>query len=338
MTDRTVPMPAEITEFVRRHAGRLSNVSFSGWDHGVSDVWDCHLDDGQRVFVKSCRDKYDQELHAYRAWAQHLDDRCPQLVAADDELRALMLTAVDGTLAQHVDLGPTCSGRPVTSCSTFTLSRSSLPNKTRSLPSSSAHTSGIVELRLPVDDDDRVLDHRRRHAIGEIAPLLPHIRRGPCHRDYTPRNWMVDDSGTVRVIDFGHTRADYWILDVDKLWSEHWVDRPDHEAAFWDGYGSWPTEEDRLVLEAVSALGAISTRRRRTVSAPGAISTIVWSREHDDAGSRHDDASTKPRAGRTWPGFVGSTWFPETWARGTSISGGGPDRRESCGSARRRSS
>lgn len=62
-----------------------------------------------------------------------------------------------------------------------------------------------------------------------------------------PRNWMVDDAGAIRLIDFGHTREDFWILDVDKLWSDQWA-----------------------VLEASSALGAVST--------------IVWSREHGDRG------------------------------------------------------
>ena len=266
MTDRTVPMPTEITEFVRRHAGRLSKVSFSGWDHGVSDVWDCHLDDGQRVFVKSCRDKYDQELHAYRAWAEHLDDRCPQLVASDDELRALILTAVDGTLAQHVDLGADVFRQAGHILSDLHALRIDNPEHDPLAAFVERAHEWDRRAVAVVDDDDRAWMIDR---IGEIAPLLPHIRRGPCHRDFTPRNWMVDESGTVRVIDFGHTRADYWILDVDKLWSEHWVDRPDHEAAFWDGYGLWPTEEDRLVLAAGSALGAIST--------------IVWSREHDDA-------------------------------------------------------
>lgn len=31
---------------------------------------------------------------------------------------------------------------------------------------------------------------------------------GVCHLDYQPRNWLLDHSGTLRVIDFEHTRLD----------------------------------------------------------------------------------------------------------------------------------
>jgi Ser/Thr protein kinase RdoA (MazF antagonist) len=264
-------MPAEIIEFAQAHVGTLSSLRFCGWDHGVSDVWECRADDGRHVFVKCCRDKYDQEVHAYRAWAPHLVDRCPQLLAADDELRALVLSAVDGTLAQDVDLDADAEAEVYRQGGRFLADLHALGIGDDEGDPAAAFVERAQrwDQRAAdvVDVDDRTWTMSR---VAEIAPMLSRLRRTPCHRDFTPRNWMLDADGTLRVIDFGHTRADYWILDVDKLWSEQWVDRSDREAAFWDGYGVRPTDDERNVLEAVSALGAIST--------------IVWSREHGDDG------------------------------------------------------
>jgi Ser/Thr protein kinase RdoA (MazF antagonist) len=105
--------------------------------------------------------------------------------------------------------------------------------------------------------------------VREIAHLVADLRRVPCHRDFTPRNWIVDDHGVVRVIDFGHSRPDLWVLDVEKVWSLHLAERADRADAFWDGYGHSPTDEDRAVLGAAAALAAVST--------------ITWAREHGDA-------------------------------------------------------
>lgn len=264
----TAGLPDDIASFVQRHVGGPTSVTFCGWDHGVSDVWDCRTADGQRVFVKRCRDKYDQEVHAYRAWTPHLLGRCPELIAAHDDLRTLIVTAVDGVLAQDAELDADGELDVYRQAGRFLADLHALE-----IDGDVDHVAVFVDRAERwvqratdiVDAADRAWVMAR---ITETVPTLHAIRRGPCHRDYTPRNWVIDTDATVRVIDFGHTRVDYWILDVDKLWSDQWIDRPAREAAFWDGYGTRPTHEESNVLEAVSALGALST--------------IVWSREHDD--------------------------------------------------------
>jgi Ser/Thr protein kinase RdoA (MazF antagonist) len=183
----------------------------------------------------------------------------------------LVLSAVDGTLAQDVDLDADAEAEVYRQGGRFLADLHAL----RIGDDDADPTAAFLEraerwdqrAARVVDVDDRAWMMSR---VVEIEPLLPGLRRTPCHRDFTPRNWMLDAGGTLRVIDLGHTRSDYWILDVDKLWSDQWVDRSDREAAFWDGYGVEPTDDERYVLEAASALGAIST--------------IVWSREHGDDG------------------------------------------------------
>jgi tRNA A-37 threonylcarbamoyl transferase component Bud32 len=230
-------------------------------------------------FVKVCRDKFDQEVDAYRRWAPHLGRRCPDLLAADEQLGVLLLSAVDGQLAQDLDLDARADAEMYRQAGEVLAMLHTLPVSDHGDDPVGAFVESAERWNLRADgivsSDDRSWVHER---VAEITPMLAGTRRCPCHRDFTPRNWIVGADANVRIIDFGHTRADFWILDVDKLWSDQWIARPDRQAAFWDGYGSEPTDDERVVLEAASALGALST--------------IVWSRDHRDAeyeahGRRH---------------------------------------------------
>ena len=70
-----------------------------------------------------------------------------------------------------------------------------------------------------------------------------------------PSNWLVDEEGTIRVIDLG--RADWRprVTDLARLARQEWECRPDLEAAFLDGYGGDPRDPARwratLLREAV---------------------------------------------------------------------------------------
>lgn len=65
----------------------------------------------------------------------------------------------------------------------------------------------------------------------------------PTHGDWQPRNWLVDD-GRVSAIDFG--RADWRTADTDlaRLAVQQFVEEPDLEAAFLDGYGRDPRDPE----------------------------------------------------------------------------------------------
>ena len=90
-----------------------------------------------------------------------------------------------------------------------------------------------------------------------------------CHRDWQPRNWLVDDDGILRVFDFEHWRVEPWVEDLQRLWRDEWQDRPELAAAFFDGYGRRPDEVAERWLEGLAMLGHLTT--------------IVWADEHDDA-------------------------------------------------------
>lgn len=81
-----------------------------------------------------------------------------------------------------------------------------------------------------------------------------------------PRNWLVDDAKTVRLIDFGKAEIDAWIRDIDRMYFAEWVHHPDLEDAFFEGYGSPLSDEDRERLRCLGAATSITGR--------------LWAREH----------------------------------------------------------
>jgi Ser/Thr protein kinase RdoA (MazF antagonist) len=103
--------------------------------------------------------------------------------------------------------------------------------------------------------------------VDEAAPRLKGLKRVPCHRDYTPRNWLFDGSG-VCVIDFEHSRPDWWLVDIEKLWSLHGYEAPYLMKAFLEGYGRPLTDDDWQLLKVQALLSAMTT--------------IVWAKDHHD--------------------------------------------------------
>ncbi len=119
---------------------------------------------------------------------------------------------------------------------------------------------GVVPSTLLVDVRD---------AVSEALPLLGAQRRVPCHRDYTPRNWLAGEDGELVVIDFEHARHDARLTDLQRLWTGLWRSRPELREAFLAGYGRELDEDEEGMLRRLSALWALST--------------VVWAREHRDA-------------------------------------------------------
>ena len=106
-------------------------------------------------------------------------------------------------------------------------------------------------------------------AAREVLPQLTHMTRVPCHRDFTPRNWLTDEAGGLTVIDFEHSRPDLHLIDFERLYTGLWRSRPDLQEAFESGYGTELDAEQRWLLNGLAALGGLST--------------VAWAREHGDA-------------------------------------------------------
>jgi hypothetical protein len=258
--------------FAEHRLGVLRETRFCGWDHAESLVWEIFAENGQRAFLKQHRQprKFVQERHAYNTWVPQLPPLTPTLLDVSESY-ALLLSAVPGVIAERASLTPQQERELHRQAGMFLKKFHDLPfEDTDPVPltvalrmrteSWSARAKGVVE--------DDVLTWVREQT-AEIT-LPEGAVRVPCHRDYTPRNWLVDIQGTPQlyVIDFEHAGPQFWLLDLRRLWAEIWPARSDLKVAFLEGYGRPITDEDEQLM--------------RRLAAHSALSTIVWAREHHD--------------------------------------------------------
>ncbi len=93
--------------------------------------------------------------------------------------------------------------------------------------------------------------------------------RVPCHRDFTPENWLWDPQGGLTIVDFGQSRADAALWDLVKLEGETFRRQPQLRAPFYAAYGTLAAEE-AVGLRALVLLHGLQT--------------AVWGDLHDHPG------------------------------------------------------
>jgi thiamine kinase-like enzyme len=84
----------------------------------------------------------------------------------------------------------------------------------------------------------------------------------PCHRDYSPRNWLVSEArGQLQwaLIDFERARLDLRYADFHRMWPDVWKERPARRAAFFDGYGSELSSDEERCLEITVLANCLAT-------------------------------------------------------------------------------
>lgn len=143
---------------------------------------------------------------------------------------------------------------------------------------------------IPVVDEDPLapkaaLQQRKQSALASAAQLgLPKslVRwlensdlrpfaapRVPCHRDFSPRNWLWDASKQeLWVLDFEHCRPDLPAWDLLRFAEHPWGRHAKLIEAFTSGY---PAAQKWLQNPAWPALRGIH-----------AIHTLAWAQRHDD--------------------------------------------------------
>lgn len=179
-----------------------------------------------------------REIDAHERWTGPLldDERAPRLLHADREAHVLVTTWLPGELAQD---GPAQHDPEVHRQAGDLLAR-------------------LHEQAARLDDEWEAAQRRRVLTWLGRAHRIPEEQEArvrelvagwpddpavvvPTHGDYQPRNWLWDD-GTVRVIDFGRAAWRPAATDLTRLAVQEWVERPDLEAAFLEGYGADPRE------------------------------------------------------------------------------------------------
>jgi hypothetical protein len=248
--------------------GRVTLVKDRSWPHAGNRVVEVADTDGRAWIAKVVGDQraYARELHAFRHWVPALGGAAPALRAADDRLRLLIMTRLPGRLAEETgaEFDPAVheqAGR-----------------LTRLLHDAEPGTTDAAITTLTVRRLEGWID-RGAHLLtgGDIAYARAQVRpladigpvlTVPTHMDNQPRNWIVDESGRVSLIDFGGCKRDFWIRDMRRMYFQQWAGRPDLRDAFYSGYGRRPSKDDLAMLGCYLAYEALST--------------VIWAREHND--------------------------------------------------------
>lgn len=281
--------PTPLLELAESALGAPLRWRDRSWDHGESAVWEVASDRGRAIVKHHAHQrKFDQEYRAYREWGPAMAGGVPRLLAVRElPPRGMLLERLPGFPA-----GVGASGVALASEASRDLPEPVLARHEREI-----HRSAGAWLArwhaLPFRDDDpwtvgeafaaraeAWLERGRPHLPGRLLdavrsgierslPILAGLRRVPCHRDFTPRNWLVHEGGFVAVIDFEHARPDVELVDVLRLWSACWPERPDLREAFEDGYGRRFAEEDEALMRQLAALDGVAT--------------VGWAEEHGDA-------------------------------------------------------
>ncbi|WP_326841086.1 NUDIX domain-containing protein [Streptomyces sp. NBC_01558] len=264
-------LDAAVVAFAEQAVGRITRWTDTSWPRENSRVWRADGAQGGTWYVKVHQSKrfHDREVRGLRTWAPALDAAAPRLVAVDETLRAVVITAVPGRPLHGVVLAPERE-RKVFHRIGALARRIHQASPPRPAPADSGpavaktdrHLAG-ARSHLRPGDEEFVRDLVRQ------AKDLPPLEWVETHGDFQLRNILhdpdtraADDEAEdsrpfVAVIDLERSEPGPAVRDLVRL-SDAWHGRPDLLAAFLAGYGRplTPAEQARLVIDA--ALDAVS--------------------------------------------------------------------------------
>ncbi|MFD9586155.1 aminoglycoside phosphotransferase family protein [Streptomyces sp. NPDC059980] len=214
---------------------------------------------------------HNREVRGLRTWAPALGAAAPRLVAVDEALRAVVITALPGRPLHGAVLAPEQEtmafhriGALARRIHQASPPRPAPADSGPAVAKAGPHLAGARPHLLP-GDEEFVRDVVRQ------AKDLPPLEWVETHGDFQLRNILHDpdtraaydhgeDSGSfVAVIDLERSEPGPAVRDLVRL-SDAWHGRPDLLAGFLAGYGRplTPAEQARLVtdtaLDAVSAI------------------------------------------------------------------------------------
>lgn len=263
--------PLYSTAIERRLAewlGPFEIIANHSWPHGESLVLELSGTHG-RCFAKAYRQQkhFDREMHAYRHVVPALGDNAPQTLFEDATLRLIVTNPIAGLSAETE---PHRSD-PASYRQAGALLRR-FHDTTPAILRPDAGDLLVAEFdswvaRAPEGLLDAELVAMAR-ATAARAGDLGSVSMTLCHRDYSPRNWLIDEAGTLRIIDFATAGLGHWSTDCLRMIDDHWEDRPALREAFFEGYGK--------------PLSAADSAYLRAYTARWSVTTIVWAHLHDD--------------------------------------------------------
>jgi Ser/Thr protein kinase RdoA (MazF antagonist) len=271
--------PKEVRQLTERAVGPIATWTDTSWNRESSRVWRARAADGGTWYVKIHQNArfHHREMEAYRSWVPRLGASAPTLVAHDSALRAVVVTAVPGrplhALAHPPEQQRHLFHRIGALAATIHRSAAAPFPAVEGVPALAKVDRHLEAARPYLNPGDEEFIRSVVARAGEVPPL----DCVPTHGDFQLRNLLMDEDGSLAVIDFERSEPGPAVRDLVRL-SDAWATRPGLHDAFMSGYGRdlTPAEEERFVIDATL----------------DSLSGIQY-------GATHADAETQQRGHRT---------------------------------------
>ncbi|NKB58968.1 MAG: phosphotransferase [Alphaproteobacteria bacterium] len=264
--------------FAKQEMGAQVHIDNRSRDFGrPSIVWRLTGSDGSRVWLKHHKESrlYRRELIGLERFVPALGSQTwwasPTLVAKDDEIGVLLMTEVEGEPLDLAELNSSEEAVTFRLAGRFACKLHNLQLSNPEKIAASVHVRERLEFYLA--EGESAVDSATAGWARELIELAcaENCKLVPCHRDFSPRNWLVskDKSGIkFSVIDWEHASWDLWLNDAQRMAYDHWHSRPQLREAYFEGYGRSLNEAESLQLD--------------TICLATAIASIPWAITHND--------------------------------------------------------
>lgn len=282
-------IPAEVAEWTEGLLGTFQIALRFAHDHGYSQLWRLEAEEGRFYWLK-CHQypgKWAGEVHALTRWTQALGLDAPEVRGFRTDPLAVVLSEVPGIAAGTVELEQRAEERLWSEAGAYLARLHTMENEWLGAANPDGTPQGkmigdpagfvrsSIENRLEQGRDQGLFDAAEQEFITFGArewttALAGEIPRA-IHRDYSPRNWMTTEDGTLTgVIDFEHARWDVRAADLNRWWDKEFLNKPHLAHAFFEAYiGALPDARLEAQIKALRLLGAAAG--------------IVWATEVGDA-------------------------------------------------------
>lgn len=273
------PDNQKFVDFARQVLGSLVQINDHSRDFGrPSIVWQLVASDGSRLWLKhhETSRQFQRELMGLENYIPALGVQTwwssPTLVAKDCETSVIVMTEVKG---DTLGSSPTSTDEELTMfrlAGRFIRKLHDLENFESNQKTAQIDFRNRSEHYLSAGEAS--VDTETMHwarALVDQATNAGNLKPVPCHRDFSPRNWLIERSQSgikFGVIDWERTGPDIWLQDMQRMVYDHWHGRPQLREAYFEGYGREPTESELLQLDVICLVGAIAS--------------ISWANTHND--------------------------------------------------------
>jgi hypothetical protein len=256
-------------------------------------AWRATDGSGPAVYVKVHAEPYLFQRHtqAYERWVPHLPCRTPELLFADESLLLFVFAELPGAPLENVALPLELELQAYETGGRVASAFHELPASPDEQPDDPGE-GAVQRMRDLIERADGLLSDdmlKWVDSVGTDHSAFANERLVPCHRDFSPRNWLVaENNGSLEwsLIDFERARHDFIYLDFQRMWPDHWLGRPDRRAAFFRGYGRELTRDEEYRLK----LTVLRT----------CVGTVSWARANGDPAFEAWGRQTIERLQREW--------------------------------------